>query len=91
MNGSSQPLTLIDKGIPIPRPGQGKGTPAGPVRTAMDALAVGESFLAPIISHDPRKTQVYTGRTGQNLKPKKFSTRQIIENGRRVVRVWRVS
>lgn len=90
-NGQDAPTfgIKIDNAIPLPKVAPGR--PRSPVMIALRALEVGQSFIAPILDHDRRKTQIYAGRSGQSLKPKKFSTRIVMEGGKHVVRVWRIA
>lgn len=89
---AATPSTInIDKGVPMPRADRRGGRIKSIERETMEALAVGESFVYPTVRKDLRATQIYAGRTGAYLKPKKFARRMVTENGERVVRVWRVA
>ena len=68
----------VDKGVPLPK--SGKGVPKYP----WDDLKVGDSF---IIKKCSRVSIAYRNGLGNG---KKFVSRTVVENGKKVIRVWRV-
>lgn len=94
-NGAApaRPAITIDKGVPMPKAGSGRRKNGGrkplyPLRS----MEVGDSFA--VVVHADRgahRTQRGLTKCAHALPDRKFSTRQVEENGVRVVRVWRVS
>lgn len=80
---ASTPCIKIDKGVPLPRKGHNGGRQAVyPWRQ----MGVGDSFVL-------RET-VRSGKgmyAAEKLTGFKFSSRRIIENGKSVIRIWRVA
>lgn len=64
----------------IPRPPQTNGRP---VRYPTRTMDVGDSFF---VAGKNERAFSFT-----RLKPKRFSTRIVVENGERGVRVWRIA
>lgn len=65
----------VEKGVPVP----------SGFKYPLREMEVGDSFSA------PWKERVKIAVSGQKLKPKRFATRVLIENGKRVCRVWRIA
>lgn len=65
----------VEKGVPLPSASK------YPLRE----MEVGDSFSAPW--QERHRIAV----TGNKLKPKRFATRVLVENGERVCRVWRIA
>lgn len=87
---ASTPCVKIDKSIPVPGHGIGK-TGYTPEGRALVRMEVGDSFVWPRkgdkgLEDVRNRVQASASR----LKPKKFTTRILEENGVRVLRVWRV-
>jgi hypothetical protein len=87
---ASTPCITIDKGIPIPTP-RGRGRRHSGMTLAMKTMDVGDSFIYPA---DGRKTPPINvaGRQARYVAAstgRKFVCRTVIENGQKVVRVWR--
>lgn len=81
-------MIAIEKGLSIPRGGR----PKSDVRATMEVLGVNDSFIYPTLPDgDLKKTGVYAGRTAAYLRPKQFARRTVMEDGKWVVRVWRVA
>lgn len=82
-------MIQIDSGVPLPpRPNTGrpKGAP-GKRRYPWKAMRVGDSFIFPAT-----KTEAWQ-RIGDRRRfdRNQYETRQLVEDGRMVVRIWRVS
>lgn len=82
---TSPPAIRIDKGVPMNRRGR-----LSAVRIAMESLEVGDSFVYPTVHNNLKLTGIYAGRTANYITDKQFTRRTVEENGKRVVRVWRV-
>ena len=81
----------IDKGIPVPVSGVGR-TGYTPEGRAMVLLEAGDSFVFP--SKNDESIEAARNRmqaVASRLKPKKFTSRIVEEDGVRVIRVWRVA
>ena len=88
---ASTPCIKIDRSIPVPRHGIGR-TGYTPEGRALVAMEVGDSFVWPRKgdeAHEAARNRVQASVS--RLKPKKFTTRIVEENGVRVLRVWRVA
>lgn len=86
---ASTPCIKIDKGVPIPRPVARAYSPEG---RALDALKIGESFVWPKKKYDDIETVRKRMRAAAfKRKPKKFASRLVEENDKRIIRVWRVA
>lgn len=65
----------IEKDVPVPKAS----------KYPLKEMEVGDSFAAPW--HERHKIAV----SCQKLKPKRFATRVVFEDGQKVCRVWRVA
>ncbi len=82
-------MIQIDHGIPIPPPsryGRPKGTPNA-FRYPWMAMEVGDSFVFPGSRHEAM--QRIHGR--REFDRRIYQSRQTIENGVQVVRIWRTA
>ncbi len=87
LSGQKAAIT-IDNGVPLP-PKQTRKSKEG-VMLAIRALEVGQSFVMPPDGRPLRKTQNLASACARYCHGK-FATRQVEENGQKVVRVWRVA
>lgn len=71
---------VIEDSVPIPT---GRGT-KNPVRQAMEALAVGQSFIAPKVH------AAAVHGIAKLLKPKRFQTATRTVGGEVSTRIWRI-
>lgn len=71
----------IDHGIPVPRPGSGKGRI---VKYPLAELEVGDSFFI------PEGKSGYVLGSARSHRPKTFTTRKVTENDVVGIRCWRV-
>lgn len=89
-NCGSMSAPVIEKGIPIPLRERGGGRPWGwPFRE----MEIGDSFATPFKDGETstralrRVDYIYAGRR----LGRKYTGRTLVENGVRVVRVWRLT
>ncbi|MBS0219165.1 MAG: hypothetical protein JSR91_00335 [Proteobacteria bacterium] len=81
---------VIERGIPIPKP-RGRGRVRTPLRFALDKMEIGDSICVYNDGGGIKKTQQVAAGRAARLKPKKFVTRRLVENGLQIVRIWRVA
>ncbi len=86
----SAPAIQIESGIPLPPAKAGRPAISG-VSVALRAAEVGQSFVAPPHALGVRHARLAAARAAAHVKGKKFATRVVVENGERVVRVWRTA
>lgn len=89
---ASTPCIKIDDGVPVPAPKPSGRYGGTGLTEALRRLEVGQSFVAP----NPRgmtlaRVQSDAHTSMRTMRPKKFTSRQVTENGERVVRIWRVA
>ncbi|MFO1080830.1 MAG: hypothetical protein U1E23_09420 [Reyranellaceae bacterium] len=79
----------VDKGVHLPPPAGGPGRPA---KYPWRMLQIGDSFVwGPAEGHSSRvKASGLASKMAEKLGAK-FTTRAIEENGRKVIRIWRVA
>lgn len=88
---ASTPCIKIDKSVPIPEYGIGQ-TGYTPEGRALVRVEVGDSFVWPRKGDEGLEdTRNRVTAAVRRLKPKKFTTRIVEEEGVRVLRVWRVA
>lgn len=80
----------IDKGVPLPQAGTGHRHSGFNLRALLRSMEIGDSFVMPAAKGvTPQHLQRRVLSSVQSLKPLQFSCRIMLENGTRVVRVWR--
>lgn len=85
---ASAPYVTIDKGIPIP-PIQ-RGRKRGPNFLPWRHMQVGDSFVFPCPGGDPGAIAGRASSEAGRRMRAKFTSRSVVEDGVRVIRVWRV-
>jgi hypothetical protein len=81
----------IDKGVPIPKK-RSREKPCSPHVAALKILKIGESIVYPAKQGEAvQRTARRASSRCVHLKPKKFTTRIRVEDGKEVVRVWRIA
>ena len=79
-------MVKFDRDIPIPPSGRGDKTKTAH-RKIIEAMAVGDSYAWPLeVAAIIRTTASIVGRT----LGRTYVTRQLVENEKHVVRVWRL-
>jgi hypothetical protein len=80
----------IDSGVPIPK--RNVGRRRGPYKYPWLDMARGQSFVFPGDTTDWEayrdRAQGGTAQAGKRYG-RKFKTRAVVENGQRVIRIWR--
>lgn len=82
----------IEKGVPIPR-GWVKTaeSPYRPNRSVMEKMKVGDSYAVSYDNEIDARRITSAGHLALRSKGWKMLTRRLVENGKQVVRVWRVA
>lgn len=82
----------IEKGIPVPaKRGKVAESPYRPDRSVMEKMKVGDSYAVPYESEIVARRITSAGHLTMRSKGWQFVTRRLIEDGKNVVRVWRVA
>lgn len=55
------------------------------------SLEVGQSFVFPMIQNSMKRTSQRAGQLARQGRMGKYAVRIVVENGKRVVRIWRVA
>jgi hypothetical protein len=76
----NQTAIRIDKGVPIPPQRDGRGNPKYP----WAAMEVGDSFFVPA-----DRQRGITSVPNKKHAPKKWTSRMVVENGVKGLRIWR--